>query len=410
MGQYLSAIKISRALHKDAQQSYNLRESFEQGLSPHDESAALLLNRKADLPSSFIEAALEDLQTRLNPEREKVPINLTELPTEIILDIAKYMALSGQISLSYSCRQIRRKMGASLIHLLTKEGPRVSLSDTELSVESRNIRLLERLELRSMLDRDGRIPSLQIFCVGCEAAHDSSLFPTSSLEQLGTERRCLGSASRVWVCPHQTVDYDRAANSKEAMENQDCDKIFVALHSSRPTTYRSAEFSYSTFWPIILVRGECVPSREQVKEALAPLNASMCPHLRLNDVRTAEFYHPDCQRLRCGLGDNNPSPDCGCSLCSSDRWRFRTVCDFCGTQLGFCIKEYGDIGIESLYLVSRRSIQDVRSPTDRSWICQVADPVDFEAYERAWHATAVECWKKVISVFEANYMGVARVE
>lgn len=403
MGQSLSATKKIRAVHKDAQQSYDLRESFEQGLSPHVESAALLLNSKeATLPSSFTEAASEDLQISLDLEREKVPIKLADLPTEIILDVAEYMALSGQISLSYSCRQIRKKMGAPLTHILTKEEPMASLSDSALSVESRNIRSLERLELRSMLDRDGRIPSSKRLCVGCEAAHDSSLFPILSLKQLSTERRCLGSAGRVWICPHQTVDYDQAANSKEATENHNCENIFVALqHSSRSSRYRSADFSSCTFWPIVVIRGECVPSRERVKEALGPLNAPVCPHLRLNDARIAQFYLPDCQRLRCGLGENGPAPECGCWLCSSEWRRFRTVCDFCGTQLVFYIKEYGDIGMEAVYLVLRRSIQDVRSPTDRSWICQVADPADIEAYERAWHATAAECWKKVGSVFEA---------
>lgn len=402
MGQYLSAIKKIRAIHKNAQQSYDLRESFEQGLSPHDESAASLLNSKDDLPSSFTEAASEDLQISLNLEREKVPIKLTELPTEIILAVAEYMAPSGQLSMSYSCRQIRKKMGASLIHILTKEEPMASLSDSALSVESRNILSLERLELRSMLDRDGRIPSLERFCVECEASHDSSLFPMSSLEQLSTERRCLGTASRVWICPHQTVSYDQAANSTEATENHTCENIFVGLHSRRSSRHQSVDFGYHTFWPIIVIRGECVPSREQVKEALGPLNAPMCPHLRLNDARIAKFYLPNCQRLRRGLGTNGPAPDCGCWLCSSES-RFRTVCDFCGTQLVFYIKPYANSGMEALYLVLRRYIQDVRSPTDRSWICQVADPADFEAYERAWHATGAECWKKVISVLQACY-------
>lgn len=144
------------------------------------------------------------MQISLNLEHEYVPINLTELPTEIILDVAENMALSGQISLSYSCRQRRKKMGASLIHILTKEEPMASLSDSALSVESRNVRSLERLELRSMLDCDGRIPSSKRFCVGCEAEHDSSQFPISSLEQPSAERHCLGSAGRVWNCPHGT--------------------------------------------------------------------------------------------------------------------------------------------------------------------------------------------------------------
>ena len=120
MGQYLSAIRKFRVIHKDAQQSHDLRESFEQGLSPHDESAASLLNSKDDLPSNFSEAALEDSQISLSPEREKVPINLTELPTEIILDVAGQMAPSGQLSLSYSCRHMRKKMGASLIDIINR--------------------------------------------------------------------------------------------------------------------------------------------------------------------------------------------------------------------------------------------------------------------------------------------------
>ncbi len=217
MGQYLSALKRTRAIHINNQKTYDLHESFEQGTSPHDENAALLLNSKGNFQSNFTEAASEDLLITLSLECEKVPINLPRLPTEIILDIAGYMTPSGQISLSYSCRQIRIKMGTSLVHILGEEESMTPLSSSPLSVESRNIRSLERLELRSMLDRDGRIPSLKRLCFGCETAHDSSLFPISSFAQLSTERRCLGSAGRVWICPHQIFYYDQAANSQEAI-------------------------------------------------------------------------------------------------------------------------------------------------------------------------------------------------
>lgn len=229
-----------------------------------------------------------------------------------------------------------------------------------------------------------------------------SLFSPPSLERLSTERRCRGSVGRVWICPHQTVSYDQAANSKESREKYNCENNFVTLHSGRPSQNRSVNFGYYTFWPIVVIRGECVPSGEELKEALSPLNTPVCPHLRLNDARIAAFYLPGCQRLRCGLGERGPAPDCGCWLCSSES-RFRTVCYFCGTQLVFYIKEYADSGMETLNLVLRRSIQDVQSPTDHSWICQVADSADFEAYEKAGHATGAECRKNVISIFEACY-------
>ena len=378
MGQYLSAFKNNRAIHIDAQQS------------------------KDDLPSIFTEATSEDFQINLSLECEKGPINLAELPTEIILEIVGYLAPSGQISLSYSCRQIRKKTGASLAYILGEEESRASLSGSALSVESRNIRSLERLELRSMLDRDGRIPSLEKFCVGCEAVHCSSLFPISSLIQVSTERlwtRCLGTTGRVWICPHQTIDYDQAANSKGTAEYHRCENNFISKSSWRSGRYDSVDLTCFTTWPIMIVRRECVPSKRQVKEALGPLDAPVCPHLRLNDARIAKSYPSDCQRLRCRPGENGLAPDCGCWSCSS-KWRFSTVCDLCGTQILFWIKPYANSYMDTLYVILRRTIQDVRSPTDRSWICQVADPVDFETYERAWHATSAECWKKVGSVYE----------
>ena len=257
------------------------------------------------------------------------------------------------------------------------------LSGSALSVESQNIRSLERLELRSMLDRDGRIPSSKRFCSGCETAHDSSLFPISSLAQLSTERRCLGTAGRVWICPHQTVDYDQAANPEGAIGNsQNCETIIVSSIRSYWTIYRPVRFSYRISYPIVIVRGEGVPSKKEVNEALSPLNAPMCPHLGLNDARVARSYLPDCQRLRCRLIDPSPLPHCGCWICSSEP-RFRKVCDFCDIDLHFNIRSTAATGIEALYLIVGRRIRTGRSPTDPSWICQVADPADFEAYERA---------------------------
>ena len=375
MGQYLSAFKKHRAIHKDAQQS------------------------KDDLPSSFAEATSEDYQINLSLECEKIPINLAGLPTEIILEIAGYLAPSGQISLSYSCRQIRNKTGASLAYILGEEESTAPFLGSALSVESRNIRSLERLELRSMLDRDGRIPSLKKFCVGCETAHCNSLFPISSPTQISTARRCLGIIGRVWICPHQTVDYDQAAKTKDTREYHRCENNFIFLSSYRWWSYQSMDLTYYTTWPIMTVRRECVPSKGQVQEALGPLDAPVCPHLRLNDARMADFYPPDCQRLRCRPDEDSPTPHCGCWSCSSE-WRFGTVCEFCDTQILFEIKPCASSDIEALHVIFRRSIQDVRSPTDRSWICQVADPADFEAYERAWSSTSAECRKKVGSVYE----------
>ena len=350
-------------------------------------SAASLLNSNDNLPPSSTEAASEDLLTSLNLGCEKVAINLPDLPTEIILDVAKYLAPSSQVSLSYSCRQIRNKMGASLIDILAEEQPMASLSDSTLSIESQNIRWLERLKLRSMLLRDGKIFSVR-WCVGCKVTHDTSLFPMSSRPQPSTGLRCLGRANRMWICPHRIIDYDQAADSYPDRDVHNCGGVVVSL--DRPD-FRLRDFKFHTLciWPLVFVRGESAPSRELVQKALRSLNAPVCPHLRLNDARIAELYLPNWQRQRCELcTSGSATPVCRCWSRTSE-FRFQTVCDFCGTQLVFMIRPHPCRGfcIDVLSLVLMRRIRDVRSPIDRSWIRQVADPVDFREYAMAWYAS-----------------------
>ena len=403
MGQQLSALKKHRAIRKDAQQSkkdspFNSTEAADDLLSISTESTSedSLFNLSLECeegPTNFVEPPTE---ISLALECEKRTTKLNDLPAEVLLDIAGYLAPSGQLSLSYSCRQIQQRMNTSLARTLGQEEPMAPLS-----IESRNLRSLECSEIRSMLERDGKIAPLVKFCVGCEAVHNGSGFAISSLTQANTEHRCLGTTGRVWICPHDTFGYDQAVKLTTKRESHFCENGFISFHIGHSWRYSSFEFGYSTTWPIMNVPRECVPSKEQVKEALAPLNAPVCPHLRLNDARIANMYIPGCQRLREVL--STPRPECKCRSCSS-QWRRNTVCDFCGTGILFRISRYAISDIEALDVWLWRSlIQDIPSPTDRSWICQVADPADFEAYEKAWRATSAECWKRVGSVHSIRY-------
>ena len=52
-------------------------------------------------------------------------------------------------------------------------------------------------------------------------------------------------------------------------------------------------------------------------------------------------------------------------------------------------------GPRTLRVMIMRSIKGTLGCTDRAWVSQVAQPADFEEYERAWQATHAECLRKV---------------
>ena len=114
----------------------------------------------------------------------------------------------------------------------------------------------------------------------------------------------------------------------------------------------------------------CVPSNEEVKKALAPLNAPVCPHLRINDAFVANAYSQVCPTLRC-----SSAPDCQCPTCLTPT-RAGASCKFCKTWIFFLIKTEHS-GLETLRLQIIRRFEKISGCTDRAWICNVADPADF---------------------------------
>lgn len=246
MGQYLSALKVIRSAGRNAQSPSVMNgPKDEHDVSSRDEIHGVLC--------SLNEIALQSSHT--NPElvADTLPMTLLKLPTEIILDLAELLPPSGYMSLSYSCRQIRNNLNASIAHVLGDKPPMGRSPGSVPSVEIKNIRLLERLELRCMLNRDGKLPSSKRFCPMFLARHDISFFSKASLAQLFVERRCLGSAGLVWICPHRTLNDYEAERKNESEISHTC-------QSSRISTY---DCGYMVWWPIVRLARNGVPSKEQ---------------------------------------------------------------------------------------------------------------------------------------------------
>lgn len=422
MGQKTSALKKTRAAVKDTQSpnaSVTFPEHDAQCQSrppgpPRSERIITLPCRKAyaqRIGQAISKAFRTSREFSIKPVRK----TLLDLPTEIILGVSAYLPPSSLVSFDL----FMLETPPSALHLPStsnwKTQRKAQLSDfmpaipflnlesicnkqnthfSEAMSKSRTqLYLSERLKLLCMLDRDGRVPSSEAICSGCADTHDCSLFSVSSLAQPSAKRRCLGSAGFLWICPHQILDYGQAQTLREVDESHRC--------GSNPVHVLPG---YTTSWPIIRVTRNGTPSNEEVREALRPLNAPICPHLRLNDAYVASIYSQDCQKLRSIWNRPDPTPTCRCLTCASKSPLTllpRGECKFCGTDIQFCIKPES-YGAETLQLVIMRDImrkiRGIQSCTDRAWINHVADPAGFEEYERAWQATNAECWRKVGSV------------
>ena len=337
--------------------------------------------------------------------------SLSDLPTELLLLVARHLAPSSLMSLTYSCRSIHNKMGVSIEHSLGKKNEIARLSEFALSANlpkstltrraviwtmpptvAPNTYRSERLKLLYMLDRDQNIPPSKAVCSGCADTHDRSLFSSESLAQPSSQRRCLGSAGRLWICPHWIFDHNLVTTSAAPKGIHMCGirKVFMLAVDHRTT-------EPTVIWPIAVLRDKRdAPSNEFVEDILGHMNVSICKHLRSSDAFVSRLYSPDCEKLR---GKGELPPYCRCSSCA---WQlshpvpaeypglFRSLftgghCESCGTEVHFCISAYSDSGW-MLELVVKKKIRSFRGCTDRAWIEQVTNPVEFEGLERKWYA------------------------
>ena len=402
MGQKTSTLRRKfRTVKADARFQNRIDGSLSRITSSDEESAMLCSSSVESVKQSITRTSSQTSHPIRESDTDTDTESLLKLPTDLILEIAEYLPPSSYMSLSYSCRRIRNGMGASIEHVLGDKLPMGRWSATTLSVEMRNVRSLERLEWRRMLDRDGKNPSPKVFCSGCLRVHDRSLFSIQSLTQPDTKRYCLGSAGRVWICPHRSLDHAQFMGLlKEPKKAPRCECRSVSMYgefydtcSYGTTSFRDCSSgSFIRIWPIVKMPQHGLPSNQDVEETLRLLKAPMCPHLRLNDACVANAYLIDCAMPQRGC--SLPSrPDLEIPMLSSAR----AVCIYCGIRIQFIQARL--ISPKTLSLAIFRRLESPKghatlSCTDRGWICQVAQPADIEEYEEAWEATNVNCWRR----------------
>ena len=389
MGQTVSALRRTRGVNENAQCASALGEGSKGVTSPKIEPSESMRHKIGSTLSSIIERiSPQAFPSSRKLETENIRKTLLILPTELILNIAGHLKPSGFMSLSYSCRTIRNKMAVSITQVLGPEVLESQIPDPGATVELRNIRFLERLEMRCMLYHDIRTRL---------STHEHSMSSTPSLSVLHIQgrssdktrplnsARCSLGTRRVWICPHRILDYFEATTKIDGLHF--CESTIATSVANYGKTYFSR-------WPVVKVLPNSVPSNEEVKEAMHAFSAFLCPHLRLNAACVASHYSSRCRRLRESLLLGfDAAPHCCCKICLSEQV-LTAICDFCDTQIRFEISARIH-DVEMLYIVIMRDFQNVLSHSERAWISQVIHPTDFEECDRAWQVTHAECWRRL---------------
>lgn len=401
MDQHLSTLKMTRVNQgTDTQSPSASNEDFNSNMSPEGDRTVSSTNETKDVQPINNETSFEALHTSGDSRTDTAPISILMLPTELILDIMDYLPPTSVMSLSYTCRTIRNKMNVSRFFLLFMIG--VEKAGMHIGVQitwPRPRRLHSCSKSRPMLDRDGQISSLTTLCNEYPYIHNGLLFSDTSFGLPRMARRCLDKTGLVWICPHRTLTYDQATSHAQNGNFHRCGTTLVSEYVG----------AFIITWQIMKVSQNSVPSNEHVKAALGSLNALVCPHLRLNDACVANSYAQECRSLRWRMActEKGPAPDCRCLVCSSRRPSSRrpdpVLCSFCGTTIKFSINTLSH-DTEILNLHVERTVDEGRSRTSPAWVCQVADPADFEGYEQAWHASNAECWRKTTPDLHASHM------
>ena len=405
MGQILPTLRsfgdVSKCLRRPKTSKDCLEPNAQSNISaPHDVSLV------TNTPSGNFESPGQGTRVAVVGPSQ---IGLPDLPTELILTIVAKLPPSSLMSLNYSCSNIRDRLGVSIEHLLGKRDqlaqlPKFALSSqlprltidrggfTKWSLPTmvQNVHHGERLNLLTMLDHDGKLPPSKAVCSECADTHDRSLFSSESLARSSDVRRCLGSAGRIWICPHWIFDHNLVTTSAKPQGNHICGKKWVTVVAidhdvTEPTI----------MWPIAVLRGnDNAPTKKLVEDFLARTDMSVCKHLRFSDKFVSSLYSPDCKKLWA----NDDDPFCQCSTCA--RQPQPTVaegpdfvrggkCESCGTRVYFNISANRG-GQRKLKLVVRRKIAEFRGCTDPAWIEQVNDPREFAELERKWYKASDE--------------------
>ena len=306
--------------------------------------------------------------------------SLKALPTELLLDVSRYLSPSDLVSLRYVCRQLSLIFADSMkdfsleyaLPQYTPFGPsRLQMRDAAL------LKHLERMKLLRLLDRDQIICPGRAVCGACCSLHNVSLFSKDELQKPCGTRQCLGREGRLWICPETILNYDQLeayeyySNIEPFRRCDTCDH-HESIQLDTMVIIRS----------LFDITENVYVSRAEVANLLQHYDLRICPHVRLGSTEVLSFLFPGSRNKnrKVNLKD---SLSCGCAECS----RPIHTCSICNTTVGLGTKRF-DGDRRRLQVSIWRQDHSFRGATDPLWIAQLAFPSEFESLREEWRVAS----------------------
>ena len=289
---------------------------------------------------------------------------LQNLPLELLLDITTLLPPVYIISLSYTCRHFRQSLDFRVEEML--RAPKTHKSTSTSTRKSRAIKS-QRLELLCLLDRDDMIPQDKLICSACTTTHSKSLFSQESLDRDNTERQCVGTMGRIWVCPHFKLNHKQMRHRKSRYARQPHGFCWACEHY----VYLS-DHSSQTIFPILCGSDDSDLQDGNVTRVLNSLHAAICPHMRLSHPAVSNVY----AQHRCHRRSENK-------------------CLSCDTAFKFDELKCCD-GPRVLRVIVERRFE-IHEATAPKWINQLVQPSQFKRLKQEWNATSEYCHEVIES-------------
>lgn len=227
-------------------------------------------------------------------------VKLLDLPTELILMIAKNLSQLQLLPWSYTCRFFRGTLDTSHVRAKFKicEECLYQLNYNGIhlhySIKCSAIRrgIAHHLEILRLLDRDKFLSPTKAICGPCANTHDRSMFSFREANVPNYQRQCLGAMGRFWICPHEnlsheTVFWSPSSFNRHPMPESHCQKCRVNVHIG------SSESTVD--FPIFMMPPGPETGDKLAAKALSKLNLQICPHARLGDAILPDLSSAGCK-------------------------------------------------------------------------------------------------------------------
>ena len=234
-----------------------------------------------------------------------------------------------------------------------------------------------------MLDQDRKFPRHVLICSACATTHHLSLFPLEARRSSPVKRKCRGSEGKLWICPHNVLDYDQAKAVEGYFKRPPSGSSRAEVLPFTQNCEDQDHHVYLTQWyfeqsrPIVYFNDEMPLSKKILVAALNSLGVRICPHLRITDETIHSLFSFDFRNLFEILSTRSYARDA--------RPPRYVECVSCHTSISFEIRhsswpKNGSV----LCLEIRKNFGFLKGVTDPRWISHLTSEADLGPLRREW--------------------------